>query len=224
MNNSYAFQQLEVWGHSQNITLSKPDGHMAKCVSHGALLWFLLKPVTSHVARFHYGTNIALPLAECEGELSGRNVSLRADGVQVVQGIWHTIVAMESHLGTDTPVVSEYYRIMSEEEIQRSSNYHEKIYICRSKNRPHFTTVAKSDGNLETPRDNVEQCCSVVVDLKSIFDDAPFIENTRGGERYKVLDFGICIVFDGMNLKAYTKWSSKKRTKRGEAIILPASA
>ncbi|KAF9442465.1 hypothetical protein P691DRAFT_681457, partial [Macrolepiota fuliginosa MF-IS2] len=61
MNSSHAFSQLRAWGHDKGIQFSKPDGTMAKSVSHGALLWYLTKPVKSHIAKFHYGTDICPP-------------------------------------------------------------------------------------------------------------------------------------------------------------------
>ncbi|KAF9442466.1 hypothetical protein P691DRAFT_765194 [Macrolepiota fuliginosa MF-IS2] len=89
---------------------------------------------------------------------------------------------------------------------------------------------------------DIERVCSVVVDLKNIFEDAPYAKGPGSGKTaYKIVHFTICILFDGLNMKAYARWVTKvnnpkllppllkslrcstiqKETKQGRANILP---
>lgn len=94
MNSSYAFMELKNWGLKKGLRFSKPDGIMAYSICHGAISWYLAKPVTSYITRYHYGTEVAPKVDGCKLNWSGRELEMRPDGAKVVQGVWDTIAEM----------------------------------------------------------------------------------------------------------------------------------
>ncbi|KAF5350131.1 hypothetical protein D9756_009098 [Leucocoprinus leucothites] len=192
MNSSYAFKQLELWGAELGIKLAKPDGTMAKAVSHGALLWYLAKPVTGYIVKFHYGSDVCLKARELSNEMiSGR----------------------ETHME-----VNDFEKYFDQDEPIDASRFEDKIYICRNEEVPIF--IADAQGQLNP---GIEHVCSIIVDLKRLFNLTPWLTNKLTGKHYKCLKYSIAIMNDGYDLDAYSYWRFGGKTHVGDAkVVVPA--
>jgi hypothetical protein len=94
MNSSYAYTKLEEWGKRHHFKFTKPDGIMAKTVSHGALLCYLSNPVQGYIAKVHYGSDVSIPAEKVRDDTYGRDTVTRADGVNIYENIWKSIAFM----------------------------------------------------------------------------------------------------------------------------------
>ncbi|KAJ3570744.1 hypothetical protein NP233_g4202 [Leucocoprinus birnbaumii] len=111
MNSAYAYSHLEEWGRMEDINLVKPDGALAKAVSHGALLWYLTKPVRGYITKVHYGIEASLEVCDVpEEDLVGRKIVKESDGSLVIEGGWSSIASMGQELDPETELVSYYER------------------------------------------------------------------------------------------------------------------
>lgn len=161
MNSSYAFKRLEAWGEEKGIKFTKPDGTMAKAVSHGALLWHLSKPVTGYVIKYHYGSDVCVKADKFdENAIKGREIFLEVDGSQVLEGGWKTISRMVGFLpfslGSTMPQMSKliqgemlepnvenraaFEKYFDEDEPMDAFKFKDKIYVCRDEEEPIFIT------------------------------------------------------------------------------------
>lgn len=96
MNSSYAYENLEAWGREKGLKFTKPDGVMAKAVSHGALLWYLAKPVKGYITKVHYGSDVSIPIDELQEDIRGKKVVARPDGEYIIENVWESIARMVS--------------------------------------------------------------------------------------------------------------------------------
>ena len=76
--------------------MSRPGGPIKKAVTSGALSWYLDASISSRVAKFHYGTNMAIPFDASDPEVA----CWESEKYQNVLGEWNAwseIVEKASH-------------------------------------------------------------------------------------------------------------------------------
>ncbi|KAJ3570743.1 hypothetical protein NP233_g4201 [Leucocoprinus birnbaumii] len=222
MNSSYAFKQLELWGAEIGINFAKPDGTMAKAVSHGALLWYLAKPVTGYIMKYHYGSDVCLRARELSDELlRGRETHLEGE---ILDPNVELCVDFEKYLDEDEPV--------------DASRFEDKIYICRNEEEPVFLTNVHGQLN-----PGIEHICTIVIDLTRLFNHVPWSNNVHTRKRYKCLkvlpsffstvlalicglnQYSIAIMNDGYDIDAYSYWTFQGKPHVGDAkVLVPAIA
>lgn len=212
MNSSYAFQQLDIWGRENGIKFAKPDGTMAKAVSHGALLWHLANPVKGYIVKFHYGSNLELRLPEMSEEtiqsIQGRKLFDCVDGTQFVKGGWETIAPMGETLETGYEMCKEVTKWVEKDDPEEVLTHEYKIYVCRDEEVPQF--IFDVDGQIYP---TIEHACTVNADLRELFKKARWKTNNATGKKYKTLNFCIAIHNGGYNLDAYAFWMHKEDRK-----------
>ena len=79
--------------------MSRPGGPIEKAVTSGALSWYLDASVSSRVAKFHYGTNVAIPFDASDPEVACRESEKYQNvlGEWKIDNAWSEIVEKASH-------------------------------------------------------------------------------------------------------------------------------
>ncbi|EKM76381.1 hypothetical protein AGABI1DRAFT_108909 [Agaricus bisporus var. burnettii JB137-S8] len=182
LNSSYAYANLEEWGKRYNFKFTKPDGVMAKTVSHGALLWYLSKPVKGYIAKVHYGSDVSFPAEEVLDDVNGRNTVMRADGVYIYENIWESIVSMGQELPRKG-ILHRFEKWFDEYDSKEDLMLQEKIYIHRGEQIPNFM-IDRFTG-LMLPE--FEHVCTIVADLRDQYNMTPWAKTNVQGKRFKIL-------------------------------------
>ncbi|PPQ98960.1 hypothetical protein CVT26_014424 [Gymnopilus dilepis] len=228
----HVYHELKTMAGALGIPVSKPDGALSKAVTHGALSWYLGSGVQVRVARLHYGAETEMDFDPNDHEMAGQIKFQDALGRWRVRHAWSTIVkkvgntsfghTISATTGSSASLYQNYrLRTGSEHSMPFHRNFTEheslevemELYAYRWDNPPKF--FKDNGGHLV---DGFIHLGTVQADLTKCYKASRF-NTALSGQKYKTLEYDICLLFDEIELRARLRWKEKNSYVFGDATI-----
>ncbi|KAF5317360.1 hypothetical protein D9611_003531 [Ephemerocybe angulata] len=199
-------EQIEALG----MTVSRPDTHVNKAVSNGAVSFYLDSAVTSRVARLTYGIEVYVDYNSTDYEhiKRGHRVSVHS-----TKGIPILTAAFSSILPKNT-------RVKSDREFRRSF---ETTAAHRVGLRSHEVDILSYRGSSANPEwidddtDLYPAVCTVKADTSSL---TPRVRTSPRGLKYYAISFDVVLLFGLTELKAQIAYKENGVERRGPAEVV----
>ncbi|KAL8292784.1 hypothetical protein RQP46_001396 [Phenoliferia psychrophenolica] len=191
------------------VTADEPS---KKAVAEGGALFFSHDNVVARGTRFE-------PYDEFHRQRGQRTVIITPRGTKYIVGGWTKIVANGAVIETNA-----VHRRNFAVDFKSSDSY---IYS--------MDLMTYEGANGETVHDGWSKdangmfykgfvkCCSVKADLTNLAASLPWLINPGTQDRYKDLEFDICLLFGGTSLRAELRWKENGVEKSGPASVIPSS-
>ncbi|KAF6748632.1 hypothetical protein DFP72DRAFT_971163 [Ephemerocybe angulata] len=206
----WLFDQVQAQIEPLGITVSRPDSHVNKAVSSGAVSFYLDSLVSSRVARLTYGSSAyeVYDSTNTNHVKRGHKVRVNAtSGEPCLDDAFAVILAK----GTQVKATEEFECEFAQEADERDELGH------------YTTTILSYDGEESevpywvTNNDEFPVVCTVEADLSK----ADATEHTNPeGEKYWKLEFAIVLLFGLTELKAQVSYMEDGVEKRGPASVI----
>jgi len=201
-NSPYVFSQLQKWASKLGLKLSRPGGPVEKAVTSGALSWYLDASVSSRVAKFHYGTNVAIPFDSSDPEVACRESEKYQDilGEWRIDNAWSEIVEKNEKIKTGKEYSAWFHRSFTDDD---ELTVFMDLYAYRWSHPPRFI----KDPGCSVVRDGFLHLCTVEADLTSCYAAAPYsTTHSKKGRRVKYLQYELLILLNETEVHARLRW------------------
>lgn len=209
-NSPHVFSQLQKWASDLGLKLSRPGGPIEKAVTSGALSWYLDASVSSRVAKFHYGTNVAVPFDGNDPEVACRESEKYQDvlGEWKIDGAWSEIVEKNEKIKTGKEYSAWFHRPFTDaDELTVSMD----LYAYRWSRPPRFI----KDPGCNMEKDGFLHLCTVEADLTSCYTAAPYsTARNKKGQRIKYLQYELLISLYETEVHARLRWKPDNANSR----------
>ncbi|KAF6752161.1 hypothetical protein DFP72DRAFT_1171705 [Ephemerocybe angulata] len=206
----WLFNQVQAAIEPLGITVSRPDSHVNKAVSNGAVSFFLDSLVSSRVSRATYGMEVDVDYDSTDREhmKRGRSVYIHpSTGVPMLSGGFSAIL-------------DKGVEVKTTQEFQRG-------YLLRRQTRESLKTYSSEilayTGDLPNPQlvdedpDNFAAVCKVEADTSAV---TPSVRENAAGETYYEIRFSVVLLFGLTELKAQVAYEENGVEKRGPAAVV----
>jgi len=198
---------------SLELNVVRPESHVNKAVSDGAILFYLDHFVRTRVSKVTYGSFCTIPYDPNNSDHKKRanNVYIcDFAGKKRINGFFDIILPKNTQVSETKEFRSSYSRNLGLDEFMPSGSFSESVWCYR--------------GNVATPswRDidtnNYTELCTIKVDLSQM--SRHFVPKTKGNGKFYKLHFDIVLLFGQTELKAQIAWKKNGIEKRSAAKIV----
>ncbi|KAL0948382.1 hypothetical protein HGRIS_010964 [Hohenbuehelia grisea] len=214
-NSPFVYAAVLRWAEGRGVAVCRPDGPISKAVSNGALAWWCLDAsVTSHIAKYHIGTDISVPFDNLDPDRRSRKVLYDClTGENYVEHKWSEIIAKNCRTPSNKEFVEPYKINLT----KKDSKIHvSQVYLFRGDIVPAFITIPSND---QKTVPGFERLCTVEADLKKLWDESPVLVSPETGEEYRQLVFKVCINIATPDITARISFVKGRKTRYGPAVI-----
>ncbi|KAJ7073106.1 hypothetical protein C8F01DRAFT_1362300 [Mycena amicta] len=203
----WLFSELKRRLSSMGLDVSRPDSHVNKAVSDGAVSFYLDHFVSARIAKDTYGIVMNIPYDPSNSEHAKRShlVYIDAEGKERISNRFASILPR----GATVFETEEFRRAFSFCRLMRPANIDADILRYRGTHDPQWVDVDS---------ENYSTLCTVTAETYDVAKTLPALSGSKG--KYYLLDIEIVLSFGKTELKAQIAWKENGLEKRGPAEIL----
>ncbi|KAK7472084.1 hypothetical protein VKT23_000203 [Stygiomarasmius scandens] len=205
--NEWLFSTLQREMSSLGLTVSRPDGHVNKAVTDGALSFYLDHFVAVRVSKYTYGTECSIPFNATDPEHRRRShlTTLGLSGRRMVPNAFSIILSKGTRVHEEKEFSESYYQDSTSSTSFKTVFVEIMSYRGRS-NAPSWVDV---DPHMYTT------LCTIVADASKAaqFHQSP----TRS---YYTVNFKIILLLGLTELKAQISWMENGQERRSPATVV----
>ncbi|KAK0481095.1 hypothetical protein EDD18DRAFT_1203722 [Armillaria luteobubalina] len=207
----WLFSRLKKHLEPLEIQCSRPDSHVNKAVSDGALSFYLDHVVAARVSRYDYGISVYTPYDPHDtGHYARRHTTfVDAAGVLSIPGQFTTILPKDTQVSETTEF--------------RHTFRHNSIHLA---NLQYITTVIRCYRGIKAEplwmdeEPDAYSCfCTVEADTSEVAKSLR-LRRRPDGKSYFALAFDIVLLFGKTELRAQLSWKENGEEKRGPARVV----
>ncbi|KAJ3971068.1 hypothetical protein EV361DRAFT_243889 [Lentinula raphanica] len=190
----WLFSRLEDELEPEGLIVSRPDAHLNKAVSDGALSYYLDHFVSARKARFTFGTECGRPYDPLNIEHIRRQSTVykTPSGRRQIPKAFSVIISKGTLVNEETEFKEEYLRESNTQAVYNSITKDIMVYRGDA-TRPKWTDIE--------PR-----MFSIWGTIDADVSDAVKVGGSRNGRPYYTADYKVVILFGGPELKAQISW------------------
>jgi len=194
------------------LNIIRPENHLNKAVSEGAISFYLDHFVRTRVSKFTYGCFSSIPYDSNNPEYKSRSHKVYTVlGMKWISGYFGIILPKNTQVAETMEFRCSFYKHSDSEVSVRT--------FCEESNE-----IWCYRGNVETPKwddvdaDNYTMLCTIEADLSR----APIRTSRKAGGKgnYYSVKFDVILLFGVTELKAQIAWEEDGEEKRSAAMIV----
>ncbi|KAF9523663.1 hypothetical protein CPB83DRAFT_862441 [Crepidotus variabilis] len=193
----------------KGLTVVRPENHVNKAVSDGAISFYLDHYVRTRVAKVTYGSRVSIPYNSGDPLHVQRenNIFTDVDGTKMISGGFNVVMAKNTQVSEEKEFSKRLTTYFAE---RSSSNKVETTLMC-------YRGELTEPRWLDTDADNYTTLCTLTADLSKV-PSTP--QTSPSGKTYYCVTFEVVILFGLTELQAQMKWWENGVERRSAATLI----
>ncbi|KAF9480734.1 hypothetical protein BDN70DRAFT_893887 [Pholiota conissans] len=197
---------------TENLSIHRPDTHVNKAVSDGAISFYLDHVVRTRISKITYGTFYSMLYNpnEPDHKLRRKKAYTSESGDKVVPDSFDIILPKNTQISEAKEFRQRYVYECASSAVSDSSHLNDDIWCYRG----HITEPKWKDVDTK----NYRKLCKIDTKLSNL--PMKKTQKTKGSGVYYIVKYDIILIFGLTELKAQIAWKEKGVEKRSEAKII----